>query len=440
MAGTDPYFGPEVVERATITGTVREVKAATVYLVGTAPVHLVHAGAAAGYVETDVIVRTAAEAEAMFGSPATPGYTIPRALDAIFDQAGTAGVGTIVVRNVFDPAVHKDAEGDPDPSKVTNLDIVGSFGADGRPKGLKGAYGCFQKFGWMPKFLHVPGFTGLVGVRAELDVIAAKIRSRYFLDAPAATTRQDVLEARGPTGPFDWQTGSRRAVLCWPEVLIADPATAGGTIADPFSSRLLGVWLSSIMTYGYHHSPSNRPIAGIEGMATPVLYVPGDTTSDAQLVRAAGIVTAQERWGEGPHTAGNRSAAYPTDVEMQNFLHVQLTQDMLDEAILYYLDQIADRNGSPAQIEAVEEAINAFLRGKSATDPASGQDPALSGASFWFDREKTTTATVADGWYWYQLDWAPIGIMERISVERGIDIDLLGDPLGLASSDTGMSF
>lgn len=438
MAGTDPYFGPEVVDRPVGATTVREVKAATTYLVGTAPVHLVHATpeARADYVETDVIVRSAAEAASFFG-PMTAGYTIPRALDAIFDQGQTKGVGTVVVRNVFDPAVHKDAEDAPDPTKVTNLTITGAFDAAGKPSGLKGAYGCFQKFGWFPKFVHTPGFTGLAGVRAELEVICNRIRARAFLDAPAAATRQDVIEARGADGEFDWQTASRRMVLCWPEVMIADPVTAGAIVADPYSSRLLGVWLSSILEYGYHHSPSNRPIYGIEGTATPVLYVPGDPTSDAQLLRAAGIVTTQERWGKGPHTAGNRSAAYPTSSDIRNFLHVQLIEDMLDEAILYYLDEIVDRNATPARLESVEETINAFIRSKTAMDPSSGQDPALYDGRFWFDRTRTTVASAADGWFWYGLEYAPIGIMERVTVERGINIDLIADPLGLATADSG---
>lgn len=432
MADTDPFFGPEVVDQPLGATIVRDVKAATAYIVGTAPVHLAHADAAAWapYVETDVIIRSAAEATAAFG-PVTAGYTIPTALDAIFDQALTKGVGTIVVRNVFDPATHQDEDDEPDPAAVTAADIIGAFGTGGVPKGLKGAYGCYQKFGWFPKFLAAPGFNMATGVRAELEVICNRIRARTFLDAPAAATRQDVIEARGNGGDFNWQLNNRRIVLCWPEILVARGASI---VAEPYSSRLLGVWLSSILEHGYHHSPSNRPIFGIEGTTPPVLYIPGDASSDAQLLRGAGIVTTQERWGQGPHTAGNRSAAYPVDTDMRNFLHVQFIQDMLDEAVLFYLDQFADRNASPARIERVEEDVNAFIRSKTAVDPSSGQDPALYDGRFWFDRTKTTPQTIANGQLYYQLEFAPVGVMERITVERGINIDLIRDPLGLATA------
>ena len=42
--------------------------------------------------------------------------------------------------------------------------------------------------------------------------------------------------------------------------------------------------------------------------------------------------------------------------------------------------------------------------------------------------------SVAEGQFFYGLDYAPVGVMERITVERGINIDLIADPLGLASA------
>ena len=69
------------------------VKSAVVGLVGTAP---------AGPVNTPVQVLSSDDA-AKFG-PALSGFTIPQALDAIFDH----GAGTVIVVNVLDPAVHCD--------------------------------------------------------------------------------------------------------------------------------------------------------------------------------------------------------------------------------------------------------------------------------------------------------------------------------------------
>ena len=423
---TEKHFGPEIVESAINGATVRDRKAATAMIVGTFPVHDGYeAGQRADYINKSIIVRRRSDAAAIFGDHAS-GYTIARTLDAIFDQDQGEGVGTIEVVNVFDPAVHNDA-GTPDVTLVTNNDVIGAFGPDGEPTGLKHAYASFQRLGWFPKLVGCPGFTLRTGVREELSVIANKIRSRSYIDAPAGVSVQDVIEARGPTGAFDLQTDSRRIIPCYPHMEAADPSNAGATMVEPFSATMMGVHLATVMKHGYHHSPSNRPIEGRKP-AQQILYTPGFSDDDMQLLRGAGVVTAVGMWGKGPHTAGNRSAAYPSDVDTRNFIHVQFIVDMIDEAVLFFLDEYKDRNASPALLEFVEETINAWLRAKTV-----GTDPVLIDARFAFDRSRTTVQSYADGQVHFTLRVAPVGIMETLTVERSIDLELLRNPLGLAA-------
>lgn len=419
-----PYYGVEVIETGSGSSTVRTQPVATVFLVGTAPIDAVHATAQeqADYINQSVIIKTREEAAAAFGVHTT-GFTIPSALDAIFDQAGTAGVGEVEVVNVYDPAVHTGGVGD-----VTNVDIIGAFSVSGKPSGLKLAYDSYQRFGRFAKILLTPGFTGLTGVRAELETICARIRARAILDTPTGVTAQQVREARGPSGSFDLQFSNRRLVPVWPHMVVADTANPGQTRLDPYSARFAGVWLRTIMQDGYHHSPSNRPVYGIEDSETPVLYIPGDATSDVQGLRDAGFVTVEERWGKGPQVSGNRSSAWPTDTDMRNFLHVQLIEDVLDEGVIAFLDQHKDRNGNPARIEFIEEQINDWLKSL-----MTGDDPVLSGGQFRFDRTRTTSMSVAQGQYYWRLTYAPVGVMERITVDRNIDLNLLGNALGLAA-------
>jgi phage tail sheath protein FI len=419
---SDPYYGVEIIETGSGSTVATETKAATCFLIGTAPIGDMHGTDAerAKYVNNAIIIRSREDGVAAFGEHST-GYTLPAAIDAIFDQAGANGIGTLEIVNVFDPAVHATV------ADVTNLDIIGGFTAAGQPQGLKIAYDSYQRFGRFCKILGAPGFTGMTGVRAELETICNRIRGRAVLDAPIGAYAHTVIEARGASGSFDWQFSNRRMVPVWPHMNIVDLST-GGERLDPYSSRFIGVWLRTIMDNGYHHSPSNRPIYGIEGSEVPVLYVPGDKQSDVQLLRDAGIVTIEERYGSGPHTSGNRSSAHPTDTDMRNFLHVQFIEDMLDESVMAYLDQHKDRNGNPARIETLEEGVNAFMRSK-----MTGDDPAISGGQFRFDRKKTSAATVAQGQYFWKLDYAPIGIMERITVDRNIDLNLISDALGLAA-------
>lgn len=148
-----------------------------------------------------------------------------------------------------------------------------------------------------------------------------------------------------------------------------------------------------------------------------------------QLLRGAGIVTVEQRWGKGLRSSGNRSAAFPTVTDYRNFIHVQYTEDVLDEAILFFLDEWKDRNATPSSLDFIEDKINAYLGTK-----MTGSDPVLYGGRFWFDREKTTPETVADGWFFWKLEYMPVSIMERLTVERWINIDLARDPLGLVNA------
>lgn len=419
---TQQFFGPQIKHSDLSTATVAARPAATALFVGTAPIGDVHATAQdrAPFLNNSVTIHSRDQAAAAFG-PHTDGFTIPAALDAMFDQANSNGIGEIEVINVFDPDTHASV-GD-----VTNLDIIGAFDATGKPSGLKCAYSSYQRLGRFSKILLAPGFSGLTGVRAELETIANRTRARAILDAPIGAQVQDVVDARGVTGPFDWNYSNRRLVNVWPWMKVVDLET-GDERLDPYSSRFAGVWLRTIMDHGYHHSPSNRPIYGIEDTETPVLYVPGDMQSDVQALREVGVVTTEERAGKGPHTSGTRSSAYPTDNDMRSMLHAQFIEDMLDEELIHFLDGFKDRNGSPARLEMIEERVNADLALK-----AAGDDPIIYGGEFRFDRQLTTKETVAQGKYAWQRRYAPVGAMETLTVTSSVDLDLIGNPLGLAA-------
>jgi len=114
--------GVETIEIEKGPRPIRVVKTAVVVLVGTAPIHTVDE--ANRTVNKPVLILNDRDAVKYFGEQ-TPGYTIPQALDAIFDQ----GAGIVIVVNVFNPDVHKDTNDQPDPTKVTNGDIIGSVDA-----------------------------------------------------------------------------------------------------------------------------------------------------------------------------------------------------------------------------------------------------------------------------------------------------------------------
>lgn len=86
--------GVETIEIERGPRPVRTVKSAVIGLIGAAPIGAVN-----------VATLSLSEKDAAAFGPQLPGFTIPQALDAIYDH----GAGTVIVINVLDPAIHKTA-------------------------------------------------------------------------------------------------------------------------------------------------------------------------------------------------------------------------------------------------------------------------------------------------------------------------------------------
>lgn len=415
------HHGPEVVEHKDGVTVVRDVKSAVTYVNGTAPVQDVHDSEVkrADFINKRVIVRTRAEAAAAFGLHKS-GYTIPAALDAIFDQGDG---GTIIVNNVFNPDTHKEGT-TPDPSKVTTADINGTITPAGLATGFSGAYECYNKFGYFPKLIIAPGYSPTATVRAEMDVVANRLHAIAIADLPLGLTKQQAVEARGATGTAN--TSSARTVLTYPHVLIEDTTDATDTRLDPLSSRLAGVIIATDLEQGWHHSPSNREIKGIVDLEVPINFYPSDYQNDTNFLNEAGIVTAMRSFATGHRTFGNRSAAFPTSSHVENFIHARRILDMTHEAIIFFLMNYVDRLGTRQNVEAAEEGVNAYLRSKIG-------DGVFYGATFRFDRTKNTAEQIADGRFYYKFECHPTSVMERITVDSYVDTKFISDALSLAA-------
>jgi phage tail sheath protein FI len=136
--------GVETIEIEKGARTIRTVKTAVVGLVGTAPIDDVDAEFRT--VNEPTLILNEIDAVKYFGSPKN-GYTIPQALQAIFDQ----GAGVVIVVNVFDPSKHESV------SDVLKADIIG--GVDpitGKRTGMKAFEDCYSLFGYFPKTIIAP--------------------------------------------------------------------------------------------------------------------------------------------------------------------------------------------------------------------------------------------------------------------------------------------
>ncbi|WP_297889760.1 phage tail sheath subtilisin-like domain-containing protein [Sulfurihydrogenibium sp.] len=395
---------------------VREVKSAVVVVIGTAPIHLTKP---TGISENDwynqlvnqpILVLDRDDGVKFFGEP-TSGYTIPYALNAIFDHGGT----TIIVVNVFDPRVHKNENNQPDPSKVTSADVIGSIDSTtGKRKGLKIIDELYSQFGFTAKLILAPVYCESPAVASEMIALAEKSRALALIDAPAGMTVQQVINARGVGGQLN--TSSYRAVICYPHLKVYDTATNSERI-EPFSQRLAGVIAKTDHEDGYWFSPSNREILGIIGIERPITASVNDPNTEANILNENGIVTVFNAFGTGYRVWGNRSAAWPTKTDPKNFISVRRTADIIAESIEYSTMQFLDKPVT-ITIDGVLSSVNAFIR------TLIGRGALVDGKCY-FMKDKNPPDKLALGHLTFTYEIMPPTPAERITFEQVINIELL---------------
>jgi len=437
---------------------------AVIEIVGTAPVFL-----ATGTVNTPTQVLGDTDAAA-FG-PNLPGYTIPSALNAILDfgaaqivvinvfdpaihktdvametltlgvdktatlASGAGGIISATVRGNGDGAnplyvQDMDYSLDPatgkitgltltagavlnvsysygDPSKVTNDDLLGTTTVAGARTGLQSSVDILHLFNVKPRIILVPGYSSQATLTAAMLSMADKLKAHAYIDAPIGMTVPQAITGRGPSGPIDFTTGSRRAVLCYPFVQVA------GTL-EPFSQNLAGLAASVDLNEGFWVSPSNHAMNRVEALERPITWSLSDATCEANQLNGVGIVTAVRGYGTGFLAWGNRSAAWPMDTDPRTFICVQVVADILDNAVeqamLPYLDKPLNR----AILDAVRESVNTYITGLI-------QKGALVGGSCSWTAADNPVSELALGHAVFTNSFMPPVPMEEITFKSEVD-------------------
>jgi len=408
---------------------IKVVKSAVIALVGTAPI---------GPVNKLTLSLNEIDG-AQFGSH-LPGFSIPEALDGIYDF----GAGTVMVINVLDPAVHRTSlsgqerafndndllqlghgalqtlalkapEGAityvkdtdytvdmltgrvkrlatgtipvngalkadyayADPSKVTPADIIGGVTIAGKRTGLKAFKDSYNLLGFFGKIFIAPGFSTLNSVSVDLAASAIQVGGVAYIDAPIGTTVQQVIEWRGPAGDINFNTSSDRVRLCYPHVKVYDAATNGERL-QPLSIRAAGLRAKVDNDKGYWWSSSNQELIGVIGLERPLSARIDDPSSDVNLLNENGITTVFNSFGTGLRLWGNRTAAWPTVTHMRNFENVRRTKDVIDESIRFSSLQFVDQPVNTSLITSITESVNLLIRKLIG-------DEALLGGECWYD-------------------------------------------------------
>lgn len=425
MALTDYLHGVDWVRDPNTITPVEFPRSGIIGLVGTAPVQ--HCDAAYQVTDKPTLVYSATDAVRKFGPVSLDDYTIPRALEAIYQQ----GVALCVVVNVFDPAdadhyeavtaeaktfnadgaltlahgdvwnaVVKNQAGTTTyvagtdyainevsgeilriatgaiaagaqvqidyrygtPADVTVAEVVGEITTGGLRTGMKAWLDSYHHFGFHPRILIAPWYSQLPTAAAELTVLADKLLAHAGIDAPIGATVEDCITGRNDdTGVVKvFKVADTRVCLCYPHV----NNTRGELL--PLSAYWAGVFSRTQDEYGYHWSPSNKPIRGLTGAEVALSSTHTLSESDVQLLNSVGIVTVYgvvplDAYATGYRLWGNRSSAYPSTTDPINFICIQVVEDQIRIALERALLQYVDRPLNNVTISFVLQTINMYL-------------------------------------------------------------------------------
>lgn len=314
-----------------------------------------------------------------------------------------------------------------DISTVVSATIVGTV--DGTTQARTGSK-CFELayslFGITPKIIISPGFSQTTATAQALALLSPKYRAVDIIDAPFGTSPSVAIAGRGPAGTINFYTSSKRSILCYPMLKVADPNPANAVngvspdINDYYSSHLAGLMAANDNADdgGYWVSPSNHQIDGITGVERVITAAINDSSSEANQLNAVGILTYFNAFGSGRRAWGNRNAGYPADNSIDTFIPVRRTADIIEESIelaqLKYIDGPVNKAG----IDAVREEVNGLMR-------TLIQRGALIDGQCFYNPADNPTQELAAGHVTWTYSMCPPPPMERMTFTAKIDTTLL---------------
>ncbi|WP_336288726.1 phage tail sheath subtilisin-like domain-containing protein [Bartonella sp. CB60] len=239
-------------------------------------------------------------------------------------------------------------------------------------------------------------------VAAELLGIAERLRAIVVLDAPNTTDEAALSTAK--------DFNSKRAIIVDPFVAVN---RHGKISQEPASAAVAGVIARTDFEHGFWHSPSNKVINGIVGIARPIDFSIGDRSSRANLLNEQNITTIIRE--NGYRLWGNRTLS--SDKKFA-FLSVVRTADMINDAILRGHLWAVDKNIKKTYMSDVSESVNAYLRDLKAQG-------AILGGHCIPDPELNTPSAIEDGKVYFNVEFTPTTPAEHITFRSQITNDYL---------------
>ena len=308
-----------------------------------------------------------------------------------------------------------------DLTDISDSEIIGTVSGSGVRTGLKLLDSCESRFGFVPRIIISPWFSERPAVATEMIARATYNRSHAIIDAKKGASVSDVLIGRGSTAGDvkNFYTSSKRAILAYLWVREALPYVLDNAEGElvPMSAFLAGAMAVKDNTRGFWYSVDNTPILGIIGAENVLTFKLGDPNTETNLVNGAGITTIATRYGSGFVFWGGRSAAFPTNTDIDNFVCVRRAADIIEDSLQQASAQFIGQPLNKALRDDIRATGNAFLRTLQA------QGAIIDGDVKDLDADNPDTE-LAQGRLVLRVSFLPPAPLERLTYKSFLDISL----------------
>lgn len=384
---------------------------AIIGLVGTAPT---------GTVNEPVLITSLAAGRTAFGED-VGGFTIPAALEVIFNRVG-AKVLVINVLENDDATALLEEDGtmtlDEDDYWVTGigkatLPVACEYSGE-IIAGLEKLLDTEDGLGMKANIVIAPGYSQLASVLAKMDAVAIKLNGFAIVDVVADTVSA-ALTARA-SGAY--AVSSNAIVLCYPRAMRYN-AHEEGEQPCALSCWWAAAKASRDAEMGYWFSPSNTECTDILGTEIAVRSSLTDSAADTNLLNGQGIVTLFRRSGSGYRIWGNWTAAFPTEVTCDVMIAPRAVRMMIREALIDAAINFIDRtNITRIGIDMILNSVNSFIRelvGKGA----------LNAGECFYDAAKNLPTQIAQGHLTFTISQTYAPSLDKLTFEEVVDLDSL---------------
>lgn len=305
-----------------------------------------------------------------------------------------------------------------DPSKVTELDIIG--GADvttGKTTGIEAVNQVFPKYRLVPGQLLAPGYSEKPIVEAVLKTKANNINT-YF--EAIALVDIDTTQANVYNKVLDWKTEnnytSPEEYICWPQVSLNGKQYR---LSTHLACRIaLTDNANGDIPYV---SPSNKPLMMNKAVLADgtEVYIGPD---QAKYLNSIGVVTALN-FINGWVAWGNRTAAFPESTYVrETFMAIRRMRKWIGNTLILTHWKRVDDPTDRVQIDGVVDVTNMWLNGLESSR-------ALLGAKVAFLNEENSEENLANGITRYHIYFASPTPNEQIDFILEYDSSFIGSLL-----------